>query len=215
MGSDAPVPAAGGGLPSLALAAAEPRKDGIMVLRRDSASSRSSSYYSAATPAHSSPRSSANGRLLSGQQADRLSDSPPLTPIPGHLLQPVDEEPDTPSSTIVEFGDLGRGSVPSAAQLVEHVHWSFRQSQVAALSESRSSSKARGSQDNRESRDGRTWRDQRNQSRGRSASTPSAPRERSQSNQRRLNSARDTKANAESERRLADERINLFLQSMA
>ncbi|KAK4121159.1 hypothetical protein N657DRAFT_657768 [Parathielavia appendiculata] len=177
----------------------ESRKDAIVVLRRDSASSRSSSHNSSATPTHSSPRPTPTRDLTSG-----------------HNLH---SEPFTPSSTIVEFGDLGRGHVPSAAQLVESVARSFSQSRVGA-SESRSNSKARLGQDNRDGREGRESRDQ---SRSRSVATPTAPREsrdRSQSTQRRSSNAKDargtaTDRNATSDRGLAEERINRFLQSMA
>ncbi|SPQ20779.1 446f4e34-0b4a-468d-9161-6d6270c663b2 [Thermothielavioides terrestris] len=104
----------------------EPRKDAILLLRRDSSSSRSSSHTNSATPTHSSPKAGSNARITN-------RDSAPLTPMPNSLpnglLQPVDEEPNTPSSTIVEFGDLARGNVPSAAQLVESIHRSFHQSQ--------------------------------------------------------------------------------------
>ncbi|KAK4104369.1 hypothetical protein N658DRAFT_389452, partial [Parathielavia hyrcaniae] len=199
--------------------AVEPRKDGIVVLRRDSSSSRTSSHNSSATPTHSSPRPSTNPRFNLGPQLALVSNSPPLTPMPGNLLHSVDEEPVTPSSTIVEFGDLGRGHIPSAAQLVENVARSFAQSRVGP-SEARSNSKARPGQD---SRDGREGRESRDQSRSRSVATPTAPREprdRSQSTQRRSSNANDargtpTERNAAGDRGLGEERINRFLQSMA
>jgi hypothetical protein len=132
MGSDSPQPAQASALPAVVFSPVEPRQDAIAVLRRDSASSRSSSHNSAATPTHSSPRPSANPRFIPGPQFALGSNSPPLTPVPANLLQPVDEEPVTPSSTIVEFGDLARGTAPSAAQLVESVHLSYTQSFVSA-----------------------------------------------------------------------------------
>jgi hypothetical protein len=111
----------------------------------------------------------------------------------------------------VEFGDLGRGSVPSAAQLVESIHRSFSQSRVE-FPESRSSSKVRGPHDGRESREGR---ERSEHSRSRSVATPPVPRDRSQSAQRRSNTPKETKTSATSDRGLADDRINRFLQSMA
>ena len=191
----------------------EPRKDSILVLRRDSASSRSSQN-SSATPTNASPRPTINPRLVPGP-IGLGSNSPPLDPVSGNLLQPVDEEPGTPSSTIVEFGDLGRGTVPSAAQLVESIHRSFSQAHVA--SEPRSNSKTRGAQDNRETREGRESRDQ---SRSRNVATTTEPRDRSQSAHSRSAMPRDSTGiphgrNATNDRGLADERINRFLQSMA
>ncbi|KAH6641931.1 hypothetical protein F5144DRAFT_565292 [Chaetomium tenue] len=211
MGPDTPLPTGPNPFSALALSPVETRKDAIVVLRRDSASSRGSSQNTSATPTNSSPRPSANPRFMPVAQLDLSSDSPPLTPIPNNLLPPVDEEPNTPSSTIVEFGDLGRGSVPSAAQLVESIHRSFSQSRVE-FPESRSSSKVRGPHDGRESREGR---ERREHSRSRSVATPTAPRDRSQSAQRRSNTPKETKTSAATDRGLADDRINRFLQSMA
>ena len=193
---------------------AEQRKDAISMLRRDSASSRSSNK--TATPTNGSPRPTMNPRLIPGPIAVG-SNSPPLTPVPGNLLHSVDEEPGTPGSTIVEFGDLGRGTVPvpSAVRLVESMHQLFSQSQV--VSESRSNSKIRGTQDNRETREG--W-ESRDQSRSRTVATTTAHRERSQSTHSRSAMPRDSTGtpngrNATNDRSMADERINRFLQSMA
>ena len=213
MGPDTPHPASASPFTTHPFSPVEPRKDSILVLRRDSDSSRTS-HTSTATPTNGSPRPTMNPRLIPGPIA-LGSNSPPLTPVPGNLLQPVDEEPGTPSSTIVEFGDLGRGPVPSAVQMVESIHQFFSQSQVE--SESRSNSKARGPQDNRETREGRESRDQ---SRNRNVATTAMPRDRSQSTHSRSAMPRDSAGtpngrNATNDRGLADERINRFLQSMA
>lgn len=202
--SSSPPPATA--LPSLAFSAVETSNDAIVLLRRDSASSRSSSHNSSATPKNTSPRPGANARFNSGPRPN----SPPLTPIPNGLLHPVDEEPNTPSSTVVEFGDLSRTKVPSAAELVETVHQSYSQSRVERPG-SRSTSKHRATRESRESREGRESRDQ-SRNRGRPASAVS--RDRSQSTHRRSASTKDLRA-AASEKGLADERINRFLHSMA
>lgn len=123
----------------------------------------------------------------------------PLTPHPV-LLQSVDEEPNTPSSTVVEFGDLTRGTVPSAAELVQSVHRTYSQSK----SEPRASSKSRGTRDGREPRE-----------QSRSRGLPGQPRERSQSTRRRSDPTSKATSGPDSEKGLADERINRFLQSMA
>ncbi len=196
----------------MSLSPVEARKEGIPALRRDSVPTRSSPHHSpphaSDTPTNTSPRPSANPRFNPGLQLGLGSNSPPLTPVPGNnLLQPVYEEPNTPSSTIVEFGDLGRGSIPSAAELVERIHRSYSQSR-ANLPESRSSSKTRGPQDGREGRDGVESREH---GRSRSAAAPTAPRDRSQSTHTRTPNEKNTT----SDRGLADERINRFLQSMA
>ncbi|KAK3904122.1 hypothetical protein C8A05DRAFT_32086 [Staphylotrichum tortipilum] len=195
----------------MSLSPVETRKDGIPALRRDSASAYSSPHHSpphADTPTNTSPRPSANPRFNPGLQLGLGSNSPPLTPVPGNnLLQPVYEEPITPSSTVVEFGDLGHGAVRSAVELVERIHRSYSQSR-ASLPESRSSSKTRGPQDGREGRDGVESRDQ---ARSRSAAAPTAPRDRSHSTHARTPNEKHTT----SDRGLADERINRFLQSMA
>lgn len=193
----------------MSLSSTEARKDGIPALRRDSASARSSPHHSPPhtfdTLPNTSPRPSANPRFNPGLQLALGSNSPPLTPVPSNnLLQPVYEEPNTPSSTVVEFGDLGRVAVPSAAELVERIHRSYSQSR-SSFPESRSSSKTRGRQDGGEGRDGT---DNREHARSRSAA---APRDRSQTTHPRTPNEKNTT----SDRGLADERINRFLQSMA
>ncbi|KAK4233155.1 hypothetical protein C8A03DRAFT_48211 [Achaetomium macrosporum] len=135
------------------------------------------------------PGPSANPRFTSGSSALAASNSAPLTPHSGALLLPVDEEPNTPSSTIVEFGDLN-----------------------LSRTESRSSSKPREAREIRESREGRDAREQ-SRSRGLPQAAAAVPRERSQSTSRRSSSANPK--GADSAKGLADERINRFLQSMA
>ncbi|KAK4140014.1 uncharacterized protein C8A04DRAFT_40282 [Dichotomopilus funicola] len=194
------------------MALTEPRNDAIAVLRRNPGSSRSSSHNTSPTLINNSPRSRENPRFVPTPLLDlnaRLN-SPPLTPIPNHLLEPVDEEPDTPSSTIVEFGDLGRGNVPSAAQMVERLHRSFSQSWNESPS-ARSASKPPGGNDDHEGRE--ELRDQ-SRSRAATSSTPTAQRDRSQSAQRKQTSAKRSNSKSAAERGLADERINRFLQSM-
>lgn len=47
---------------------------------------------------------------------------------PDQVRRPHEDEPDTPSSTVVEFGDLSKENVLSAAQIFANVHDSFAQS---------------------------------------------------------------------------------------
>lgn len=179
-------------LPATTFSPVEPRKDGTAVLRRDSGFSRSSSHPSA-TNAPTQPRLG--------------SDSPPLTPFPNALLPPVDEESNTPSSTVVEFGDLVQSSIPSAAELVDNVHRSYSQSQASSShSRSRSGSKPRGARDSRDDSEAR--------------GTSPVPRERSQSTPRRPTNARDFQGTLSErsdvgEKGLADDRIVRFFHSMA
>lgn len=132
--------------------------------------------------------------------------------MPNNLLQPVDEEPpNTPSSTVVEFGDLMRSNVPSAAELVETIHRSYSESHVSR-SESRPRGKTSGNQEGRDAR-------KQNQNRG---TTAVAPREESQPAHARSATPRDhiikaaeREREATTEKGMADERINRFLTSMA
>ena len=215
MGQDSPRPASSIAFPNLTFSPkVEPRKDAIPVLHRDSASSRSS-YNSVATPTmNDGTRPTMNHQLISGPIA-LSSSSPLLTPVPGNFLRSVTEEPGTPGSTIVEFGDLGRGTVPSAVQLVENMNQFFGQSH--AVSGPRSNSQARGRPDSRETREGQESKDQ---SRSRNVATTTVPRDRSHSTHTRSAMPWDPAGtpsgrNAINDRSMADERINRFLQSMA
>jgi hypothetical protein len=128
-------------------------------------------------------------------QAQNASSSPPLAPLSNLTLQVVDEGPDTPSSTVVEFGDLVRTTVPSAAELVESIHRSLTHSHHLR-SNSQSRIKPGGTHDGRETND-------------RSRSQPAgSQRERSQSTARKATNIKGA------ERGLADDRINRFLYSM-
>ncbi|KAJ4302499.1 hypothetical protein N0V88_002645 [Collariella sp. IMI 366227] len=120
------------------------------------------------------------------------------------------------ASVIVEFGDLTRDSVPSAAQLVDSIHRSWGQSQTS-VRESHASNKPQDSHENRNNREEVGGGDQR---RNRSVPDRGVSRERSQSTHRRPTFAGDFKGtglerSATSDKGLADERINRFLQSMA
>ncbi|KAK3326702.1 hypothetical protein B0H66DRAFT_472613 [Apodospora peruviana] len=58
----------------------------------------------------------------------------PLTPHPASILSPSRDDPETPSSTLVEFGDLGKDhpQAPSAAELAENVYRSYSRAQAQA-----------------------------------------------------------------------------------
>lgn len=201
LGADSPHPMAPATtIPAMTFTPIEPKLDTLVFLRRDSASSHGSSHTSSATPTNTSPRPNANPLFTPGFQLRSGSSSPPLTPVPNSLLYTVDEEPNTPSSTIVEFGDLAHGNVPSAAELVTTIHRSLSESHISR-SGSRSMSMSHGAEDGRESRENRHTRDQ---SRNRALPAAIASKERS-------HSERDPTG----EKGLADERINRFLHSMA
>ncbi|KAL2016064.1 hypothetical protein VTK56DRAFT_4302 [Thermocarpiscus australiensis] len=159
MGTDSPPQASTATFSAVAVtfSPVEPRRDGILVLRRDSESPRSSPRSHTATPANNSPQQNSNLRFAPDGTPGTHQTAPPLlTPVPNSesLLQPVDEEPYTPSSTVVEFGDLAKGNVPSAVELVENIRRTYSQSPIRR-SESRASTKAGG-----EGREGRETRDQ-------------------------------------------------------
>lgn len=96
-------------------------RDPGLLFRRDSESSVSSSSYHS-TPTNGSPQ--IRPTILEAMNL-------PLTPYPdsnaaSSLLSPLPEIPDTPSSTLGQFGDLARKPNPSAAELVQKVHKSWR-----------------------------------------------------------------------------------------
>ncbi|KXX73964.1 hypothetical protein MMYC01_209694 [Madurella mycetomatis] len=186
-------------LPATTFSPVEPRKDGTAVLRRDSGSSRSSPHPSTTTPSNNNRTPNTPTHLRLG------SESPPLTPFPNALLPPVDEESNTPSSTVVEFGDLVRSSVPSAAELVDNIHRSYSQSQ-ASSSHSRSVSKPREAHDSHNDCESRAASPV---SRGRSQSTPRRP-----TNPRDFQGTSSERSDV-SEKGLADDRIIRFFHSMA
>ncbi|KAK3500424.1 uncharacterized protein B0T23DRAFT_41533 [Neurospora hispaniola] len=91
-----------------------------LLFRRDSESSVSSSYHSTPTNGSSQIRAT----ILESMNL-------PLTPYPdsntaSSLLSPLPEVPDTPSSTLGQFGDIPKNRNPSAAELVQKVHKSWR-----------------------------------------------------------------------------------------
>ncbi|KAK3493608.1 hypothetical protein B0T13DRAFT_530870 [Neurospora crassa] len=95
-------------------------RDPGLLFRRDSESSVASSYHS--TPTNGSPQ--IRPTILEAMNL-------PLTPYPdssaaSSQLSPLPEVPETPSSTLGQFGDLARKLNPSAAELVQKVHKSWR-----------------------------------------------------------------------------------------
>ncbi|EGS19726.1 uncharacterized protein CTHT_0042080 [Thermochaetoides thermophila DSM 1495] len=121
--------------PPITSLASPDSKDSVAAIRRDSV----------ASPPPNIRPDSATSTKISSAKANMASDFQPLVAQSGltevsstksqvvnintsnNLLQPLDEEPNTPSSTIVEFGDLAHGYVPPAAELVESIHWSYVQ----------------------------------------------------------------------------------------
>jgi len=191
-------------------------KDSVAAIRRDSV----------ASPPPNIRPDSATSTKISSAKANMASDFQPLVAQSGltevsstksqvvnintsnNLLQPLDEEPNTPSSTIVEFGDLAHGYVPPAAELVESIHWSYVQRHFESRlrskhqekqpsSSSSSSSSPPPHNDNESPRTDQN-RSERERERGRSQSTH-----------------RPCGDGGVSKEGLVDERIHMFLSSIA
>lgn len=160
------------------------RNDRIAALRRDSGSSSS--------------KGSAHG--LSSIDS-RLG-----LPISTKLLAPTEEIPDTPSSTIVEFGDTDRNHLPSAAELADNV---FRT--AYRVRKSRSQSRTRPEH----GRIGDLKQERSASAQANRAATPTgSTRERSDSgNKTKSPGLRDlpTDRSPAAERELAQNRVNMYL----
>ncbi|KAK1830928.1 hypothetical protein QBC39DRAFT_331270 [Podospora conica] len=162
-------------------------KDAIRVIRSGSASSHSSAFSS---PVASNPQLSLDSIIMS------------LPPAQGSLLSASRNDPETPSSTIVEYGEFAN-NLPSAAELVAAV----AQSQASLSPRSDSSAKTETGEDPQQDR-------HRSKSRG---PPQSATREHSRPERRAQSSSRETRdadRNRMVENGLASDRVNRFFQSM-
>lgn len=207
--------------PTAALAAAvlspitlDTRREALMVLQRDE-------DITSATPTNPKANNFKSMFML------------PLTPYPSNLLPPGAEDPDTPSSTTVEFGDLGRSEVqvPSAAELAESVYRAHFESSPDDQSEKAAEAeKPAESQKPNLIREPRSRSQQREVVRDDNTGHPPTPivgpRNRSQSASRRpagnikdsLKESRQIPRDRSShiqERELANSKVNRFLNQMA
>jgi len=144
----------------------------------------------------------------------------PLTPYPDNLLPTAIEDPeapDTPSSTMVEYGDnIKKGhKVPSAAELAARVFESYTGEEIETpivRPKSRSRSETREARERRE----------RSTTRNTSKTNTPVPRNQSQSSNHRNHSSQEMmevkalsiERGSALERELASSRVNRFLQSI-
>ncbi|KAK4200880.1 hypothetical protein QBC40DRAFT_224498 [Triangularia verruculosa] len=135
------------------------------------------------------------------------------------ILQPSRyDELATPSSTIAEFGDkAARSVVPSATELVDHIHRSWSNSREGFRSVSKSRSRSISSREPREPRSRREERKDRGRNTSIASIVPAEERSETstpkQSRHGRSRGPRERSISAD-KAMLTDEKVNRFLHSM-
>ncbi|KAK4170961.1 hypothetical protein QBC36DRAFT_250441 [Triangularia setosa] len=135
-----------------------------------------------------------------------------------HTLQHQYDELATPSSTIAEFGDkAARSIVPSATELVDHIHQSWSGSRDGSRTISKFRPRSTSNREPREQRGGRGERLEGSQDRS-TTSILSAGGERSETSTQKhhhhSSSQGPGERNMSEEAMLTDEKVNRFLKSM-